>query len=682
MPSRARDLAWFDRDLGWLAFNRRVLAQAMDVCTPLLERLKFLAISTSNLDEFFMKRMPVLRGSGDDPGHASPELLAAVRDGIAAMVVESGACLTNALDALAPHGIRVVRWADLAAAQREEASAHFERAVLPALTPQVVDMTHPRTYVSNLSLSWTCRLRDPGAEEWLFGRVPIASGVDPWFRVRAGVPADAHWFLPIADLVRARLDRLFTGVELAGITLVRVTRDADVEVDADDLARGVRAAVAESVRQRRYEPVIRAEFGSGADPDVRRTILERLSLTDADAYDLPGDIDANTLWTVASVDRPRLRDESFSPRTPPFAAGGDPLVQAIATGDHLVHHPYDSFDDTVHCFIEEAAHDPDTVSIKMTAYRLGDDTPFVKDLIAAAESGKQVACVIELQARFDEARNLAWADALLRAGAHVSFGVLGLKIHAKMALVVRREAGGLKTYCHIATGNYHQKTAKLYADFGLFTSDPVITADVVRLFHFLTGRGTPPVFDRLLVAPWHMRRRFIELIGREVEHRRAGRPARIVAKLNQVDDPEICDALCVASDAGVPVDLIVRGFCCLRPGVPGVTDSVRVRSIIGRFLEHSRVFHFANGEADPIAGDFYIGSADWMTRNLSHRIEAVVPVRVPDLRAQLWATLDLMLKDERQAWLMDAQGAYQPPAGGADGPGTHATLAALARDRD
>jgi polyphosphate kinase len=380
------------------------------------------------------------------------------------------------------------------------------------------------------------------------------------------------------------------------------------------------------------------------------------------------------------VDRPKLRDAHFAPRTPVFAADDEPLIHAIAAGDRLVHHPYDSFDDSVHRFIADAARDPDTVSIKMTAYRLGDDTPFVKDLIAAAESGKQVACVIELQARFDEARNLAWADALLRAGAHVSFGVLGLKIHAKMALVVRREAGGLKTYCHIATGNYHQKTAKLYADFGLFTADPVITADVVRLFHYLTGRGTPPSFDRLLVAPWHMRKRFVELVDREIAHQRAGRPARIIAKLNQVDDPEMCDALCAASDAGVPVDLIVRGFCCLRPGVPGVTGSVRVRSIIGRFLEHSRVFHFANGETDPIAGDFYIGSADWMTRNLSHRIEVVTPVQAAGLRRRLWETLDLMLRDERQAWTMDADGGYRLVDAECRAHGTHDALMALMGD--
>ena len=325
----------------------------------------------------------------------------------------------------------------------------------------------------------------------------------------------------------------------------------------------------------------------------------------------------------------------------------------------LVHFPYESFDASVERFIREGAADPSTLGVKMTVYRVGDDTPFVRWLIAAAESGKQVACVIELQARFDENRNLHWADELLEVGAHVSFGVLGLKIHAKVTLVVRQEGEGLRCYCHIGTGNYNEKTARLYEDLGLFTCDPEITSDVVQLFHYLTGRAVAPKFDRLLVAPWNMRERFIALIRREVAHHKAGRPARIVAKMNQLQDAQICEALVAASREGLPIDLVVRGFCCLRPGVPGQTETIRIRSIIGRFLEHSRIFYFANGASDPRNGDFYIGSGDWMERNLSWRVEVVAPVVAPALRQRLWEILEINLNDRRQAWMMTASGDYQ-----------------------
>jgi polyphosphate kinase len=344
-----------------------------------------------------------------------------------------------------------------------------------------------------------------------------------------------------------------------------------------------------------------------------------------------------------------------------------------------VHVPYESFDASVERFIREGTADPSTLGVKMTVYRVGNDTPFVSWLITAAETGKQVACVIELQAQFDENSNLHWADALLKVGAHVSFGVLGLKIHGKVALVVRQESEGLRCYCHIGTGNYNQKTARLYEDLGLFTCDPEITGDVVQLFHYLTGRARAPKFQRLLVAPWNMRDRFIGLIQREVEHHKAGRPARIVAKMNQLEDVQMCEALVSASCEGLPIDLIVRGFCCLRPGVPGQTETIRVRSIIGRFLEHSRIFYFANGASDPRNGDFYVGSADWMERNLSWRVEVVTPVVALSLRQQLWEILDINLRDCRQAWMMNASGEYQrlepkPDAHGAAVDGTHATL--------
>ena len=482
--------------------------------------------------------------------------------------------------------------------------------------------------------------------------------------------------------MRQHLGDLFSGLETYDHTLFRITRDAEVDWEGDS-NESVREVVAERIRLRRYEPTVRIEFGPDPDPALREMLLSLLELTEQEVYDLPGPFDFNTLWTLAGLDLPDLRDPPWTPRVPAaFRNENIPLVNVIRRGDMLVHLPYESFDASVERFIREGAADPSTLGVKMTVYRVGDDTPFVRWLVTAAESGKQVACVIELKARFDENRNLHWADALLKVGAHVSFGVLELKIHAKVALVVRQESEGLRCYCHIGTGNYNQKTARLYEDVALFTCDPVITGDVVQLFHYLTGRALTPKFERLLVAPWNMRERFIALIRREVEHHKAGRPARIVAKMNQLEDAQVCEALVSASREGLPIDLVIRGFCCLRPGVPGQTETIRIRSIIGRFLEHSRIFYFANGASDPWNGDFYIGSGDWMERNLSWRVEVVAPVVAPALRQRLWEILDINLSDRRQAWIMTASGEYRrlepgPEARGPEVDGTQPTLMRL-----
>jgi polyphosphate kinase len=398
-------------------------------------------------------------------------------------------------------------------------------------------------------------------------------------------------------------------------------------------------------------------------------------------------VEYTTLFELLALPKPALRDREWTPLSPAFLEDGDEAIfAAIRGGDLLVHHPYDSFDATVEHFISAAARDPQTVSIKMTAYRIGDDTPFVKSLIRAAEQGKQVACVMEIKARFDEERNLQCAAELERAGAHVTFGVTGLKTHAKTALVVRKEGSGLRCYAHIGTGNYHVKTARLYADVGVFTCDPRITSDAVNLFHYLTGHSDHPNCTSLLVAPLTMRPRLLELIHREIQNKRDGRPARIIAKMNQLEDPDMIEALCEASQAGVPIDLIVRGFCCLRPGVPGHTENIRVRSIIGRFLEHSRIFYFANGGEDPAKGEYFIGSADWMFRNLSKRIEVVTPVFAEDPKQRLWEILDICLRDRRLAWVLGSDGNYVQlhPDEATSGPervGTHQTLMDLALAR-
>jgi polyphosphate kinase len=415
-------------------------------------------------------------------------------------------------------------------------------------------------------------------------------------------------------------------------------------------------------------------------------LRERFALTAEDVYDMSALLDYTTLFEIAGLDIDALRDPPWSPLPPTgLESGVGDIFSAIRTGDILLHQPYDSFFAGVERFIREAADDPMTVSIKMTVYRVGDDTPFVQSLIRAAEAGKQVACVIELNARFDEERNLHWSRELEMVGAHVVFGVSGLKTHSKTALVVRKEDTGIRCYAHIATGNYHTRTARLYEDVGLLTADPAITGDVVTLFHFLTGRSRTPSFSSLLVAPTNMRARFLELIEREVANHEAGRPARIICKMNQLEDFEVCEALSRASQAGVPVDLIVRGLCCLAPGVPGLTENIRIRSIIGRFLEHSRIFHFAAGAEDPLDGEFLIASADWMHRNLSERVEAAVPINERRLRARLWEILEVCLSDRRSAWVMHADGTYEqlrPQPGFDEGSeGTHATLMRLARAR-
>ena len=668
---------WIDRDLSWLDFNQRVLAEALDERTPLLERAKFLAIFTSNLDEFFMKRVSVLRRGHNGPGGA---LLQKLRDKIIQQLHQQAQCYRqNIIPGLAEHGITLCRWDDMSDAQREEASDYFESHLSPALTPLVIDPDHPFPFLSNLSTSLTFRLREPGRNESMYARVKVPGNLKRWIPLHAEVPSGQTLFVQLSEIIRGNLDKLYTGMDISAITVVRLTRDAEVDLD-DDPGAGIRELVQEQIRQRRYEPVIRLEFGPGADADIQEMLRGRFELSPADVYDMPEEVDYTTLFELAGMPIPALRDPAWTPLPhPSLPEEGAALFNAIHAGDILVHHPYESFDASVEHFISTAADDPNTVSIKMTAYRVGDDTPFVKSLIRAAEHGKQVACVMEIKARFDEERNLHWAAELERVGAHVTFGVSGLKTHGKTALVVREEASGLRCYVHIGTGNYHVKTARLYADVGLLTCDPLLTHDVVNLFHYLTGHAKAPNSSTLLVAPSTMRGRFLELIKREVENLRAGGHARIIAKMNQLEDPDIIEALCEASEAGVPIDLIIRGFCCLRPGVPGRTGNIRIRSIIGRFLEHSRIFYFANGQKNPLDGEFFIGSADWMFRNLSKRVEVVTPVLAEGPKKKLWEILDILLRDRRQAWILESDGTYSQlhPEGHPQGPetlGSHQTL--------
>jgi len=674
---------WMDRDLSWLEFNHRVLSEALDPRNPLLERVKFLAIFSSNLDEFFMKRISLLR-EGSSSGQR--DLFRQIRNRVEPMLRRQAEHFLRCIvPELSDHGIHLRRWNELTENQRIELCTYFDRQVSPALTPLIIQPTQPFPFFSNLSLSLAFVVGDEKAQQLLDARIKVPSELPQWVSVRTDVRSGDQVFVRLHEIIRENAHKLYRGMRITAPTLFRVTRDAEVEMN-EDADQGLRELVRAQIRRRRYEPAVRLEFSINANDRMRRMLQQRFKLADHDVYELEGELDYTSLFQIAALDVPELRDIPWVPVTPPRLDGDVGMFEAIREGDLLVHHPYESFDESVERFITTAAEDPQTVAIKMTVYRVGDDTPFVRSLIKAAEAGKQVACVIELKARFDEERNLHWASELEHAGAHVTVGEVKLKTHAKVALVVRREAPGLRSYAHIGTGNYHVRTARLYTDVGLLTCDEALTADVVSLFHYLTGRSEMPDLRALLIAPTGMRQRFLDLIAREIENRRAGRPNRIVAKMNQLEDPAIIAALCDASRAGVPIDLIIRGFCCLRPGVEGFSDTITVRSIIGRFLEHSRIFYFAAGQADPIDGDFFIGSGDWMYRNLSRRVEIAAPVTVRTARERLWEILDVSLRDHRQAWLMDRDGSYTQLRSRDDGDetstrGTHQTLMDLTHRR-
>jgi polyphosphate kinase len=690
---------FIDRDLSWLEFNRRVLHEALDERTPLLERVKFLAIFSSNLDEFFMKRVGLMKRRAatidvSANGSGPHQELVRVREAILPLLAAQAGAWTRVIrPELARSGIRLLDWSELSEPQREAARRYFRRNVFPVLTPLAVDPGHPFPFLSNLSTSLGVILLPPNDGERLFARVKVPDVFPQWVALAAEPgagkePPPGQCFIRLLDLIRWNLDDLFPGMTVVEVMPFRVTRNAEVELDHDDEADSLADQVEEELRQRRFERVVRLEYGSGGSAAQLQLLRRKLELGDADLYEAAAELDFTDLFPIAGLNRPELKDRLWQPLVPAALADEDAdLFAIIRSADFLVHHPYESFDATVARFIQRAAEDPKVLAVKMTVYRVGADTAFLDALISAAESGKQVACLVEVTARFDEQVNLHMAQALEKAGVHVVYGVLGLKTHCKTTLVVRQDDDGLRCYAHVGTGNYHAKTARLYTDLGLFTCDPELTDDVVNLFHFLTGRSLKREYAQLLVAPVNMHERFLALIEGEIVNRQASRPARIIAKLNQLEDRAVCEALLRASHAGVEIDLIVRGFCVLRPGVPGVSDRIRVVSVIGRFLEHSRIFYFGNGADDPVDGLFFIGSADWMERNLSRRVEAVAPVEARPLRQELWEILQTMLADQREAWDLRPDGSYvqrTPPAGDTTGPaalGTHRTLMDRARQR-
>jgi polyphosphate kinase len=698
-PIKTSPAVFFDRDLSWLEFNRRVLHEALDPRTPLLERVKFLAICNSNLDDFFMKRIARLkrRGPADSDGYVDTSLtsqkLLGIRQAVVPMLAAQADCYRRVIrPELARNGIYLLAWPELDEAQTRAANEFFRRTVFPVLTPLAVDPGHPFPFISNLSTSLGLLLRSPEADDRLFARVKVPDVFPQWLTLpEASGDTRAELrpsFLRLLDIIQQNLHQLFPGMVVLEVMPFRVTRNADIEVDEDEPAENLATLVEEELRQRRFEKVVRLEHGLPASPVQLPTLIRKLGLTEADVYEMGAELDYTDLFPIAGLNRPELHDPPWQPVVPAEFADEDADVFAVLRGgDVLIHHPYESFDATVGRFIRRAADDPNVLAIKMTVYRVGSDTHFLDALVRAAEAGKQVACLVEVTARFDERQNLFWAQTLEKVGVHVVYGVVGLKTHCKTTLVVRQDDDGLRCYAHIGTGNYNVKTAGLYSDLGLLTANQELTCDVVELFHYLTGRSRKREYAKLLVAPVNMREQFLALIAREVEHHRAGRPARIIAKMNQLEDRPICEALLGASQAGLEVDLIVRGFCTLAPGVPGVSDRIRVMSVIGRFLEHSRIYYFQNGSEDPLGGSFFIGSADWMERNLSERVEAIAPIEFRPGRERLWEILQIMLHDHRQAWDLHPDGTYTQrisPPDGASGPetlGTQQVLMDLARKR-
>ncbi|HTQ68987.1 MAG TPA: polyphosphate kinase 1 [Solirubrobacteraceae bacterium] len=669
---------YINRELSWLDFNDRVLQLAEDERVPLLERVKFCAIYTTNLDEYYMVRVAGLHDQIDagveiptQDGLTPSQTIAKIRE----RVLEQGRRLTDCFEGqlrpqLAENGIRIVGVDDLDEQQRARLAGHFQRAIFPALTPLAVAPGRPFPYISNLSLSLAVLVRDPSGRDGsqtVFARVKVPTEILPRFVSVDSTDDSDLVMVPLEDVIAHHLDALFPGMEIVDYDVFRVTRDADLEVsdDAADLLQ----AVEDELRRRRFGEVVRVEVGAGGSAQLRTELAGLLGVRDDVVYPVQGLLDMGSLWQIARVPgRPELRYEPLPSITHPRLMrheGERPdVLGAMREGDFLVHHPYVSFATSVERFVEQAVADPNVLAIKQTVYRTSDDSPMVPALIDATERGKQAVALVELQARFDERTNIQWAKALEEAGVHVVYGQPALKTHAKCVLVVRREGEGVRNYVHIGTGNYHSATARLYTDFGLFTTDQEIGADVTDIFNYLTGYGRPLHFRKVLMAPDYLRDGILEQIERTIASHSSSSPARIAMKMNALVDGRCIRALYAASQAGVKVDLNVRGICCLRPGLPGISENIRVVSIVGRLLEHSRVYAFERDGEYTI----YIASADLMPRNLDHRVELAVPIEGEERRAELIDTLERAFADNQSSWELDGEGVWsrRTPAPGAE----------------
>jgi polyphosphate kinase len=673
---------YFNRELSWLEFNYRVLHEALDPRTPLLERLKFTAIFSSNLDEFFMVRVAGLKQQVEagvtkltSDGLTPIEQLEAISERLIPLVKEQDQHFEYTLRTqLIAEGIYLIDYVDLTQEQRTYLHQYFEEHIFPVLTPLAVDPSHPFPYISNLSLNLAVVVRDPETDEELFARVKVPQVLPRFISLpkelgQMGSRPSIWTGVPLEQVIAHNLESLFPGMIIQECHPFRVTRNADLSVEEDE-AEDLLQAIEQELRKRRIgKSAVRLEIHASTPGNIRDRLMQDLGLEEIDVYEAEGLLGLKDVMYFMSLPCPHLKDPHWNPVTPHWAlqsqeldrreensefTEGEDIFTIIRHGDLLVHHPYQSFSATTQEFITQAAYDPKVLAIKMTLYRTSGDSPIVQALITAAENGKQVAALVELKARFDEENNINWARQLEQSGVHVVYGLVGLKTHTKIVLIVRREGRKIQRYVHIGTGNYNPKTAQLYTDLGLLSCREELGADLTDLFNYLTGYSRQKSYRKLLVAPVNMRDRMIAMIRREVEHCRNGRSGRIVAKMNALVEKSVIKALYEASQAGVKIDLIIRGICCLRPGIEGVSDNIKVISIIGRFLEHSRIFYFNNGGEEEV----YIGSADWMTRNLIRRVEAVTPIEDPVIVKELEEILAIMLSDNRQAWELQSDGSY------------------------
>ena len=662
------DDRFLDRELSWLRFNQRVLELAEDETLPLLERVRYLAIFTSNLDEFFMVRVAGLKrriaagvavraASGLMPREVLELIWRTTRD---LSERHARAFADQLMPALVAEGIELVHWSDLSEAEVKYCKKLFKERVFPVLTPLAVDPAHPFPYISGLSLNLAVLLRDPKSGKEHFARVKV-----PQIFTRF-VPLGENRFVPLEDIMRERLRKLFPGMQILEVHTFRVTRNEDLEVEEDD-AENLLAALEKELLRRRFGPPVRLEVEESISRSVLDLLVSELGITEQEVFRLPGPLDLRGLHGIADIGREDLKFPAFLPAThrqlaPVESAAPVDVFKAARRSDILLHHPYDAFSTSVQRFIEQAAADPHVLAIKQTLYRTSGDSPIIDALIDAAEAGKQVLVLVEIKARFDEQANIRWARKLEQAGCHVVYGLIGLKTHCKLALVVRDEPDGIRRYTHIGTGNYNPKTSRLYEDLGLITTNDAIGEDVAHLFNNLSGWSSAPEYEKLLVAPQTVRTGLVDQIHREIDHHRNGRPARIRLKVNSLVDEALIDALYLASQAGVPVQLLVRGICALRAGVPGLSETIEARSILGRFLEHSRVFWFDNG-GTPTA---WIGSADMMHRNLDRRVEALVPMPTEELVGELGELLDMAFDTDTSAWILGSDGEWTRNGGTRD----------------
>lgn len=679
---------FLNREVGWLKFNKRVLFQAKDERNPLLERLRFLNIFHSNLDEFFMKRVGGLQrqfyarlSTLSPDGLTAEEQLKMLRPRVLDLNEDIRQLLTqDLLPQLQKQQLYLLSWNDLTSAEKEWCKTFFRDRIFSVLTPMAVDPGHPFPLISNLSTSLAVSLQVPNEEDMLFARIKIPDVFPTWIRIPNTDPG-LERFVSVLEIIRQHLDQLFPRMQIQNVMAFRVTRNADIESDSEGV-EDLLELIEEEVKQRKFAEVVRVEHGPNPDPWLLDFLIDELDLTPDDVYEFPVALEYKNLSALVNLNLPQLKYKPWTPVTQgQLADESANILNVIRSNDVLVHMPYESFSTSVERFILTASNDPTVIAIKMTLYRTNEESPIVHALIRAAETGKQVVCLIELKARFDEERNIYWAQAMEKAGVHVVYGIVGLKTHAKLAMVVRRERDEFRTYVHIGTGNYHSMTAKLYTDLGLLTARPEITNEVVEIFHYLTGRSLKTDYSQLLVAPITMKTRFIEMIKQEAENARQGLPSGIIAKCNSLEEKGIIEALYEASQAGVPIQLIVRGFSCLAPGVPGLSENIKLISIVGQFLEHSRVFYFRSGKTNELDGRFFIGSADWMARNLLGRVEVVAPVADKQAREKIWEALQIMVSDRRLTWDMDGNGDYhlrQPQQPGEE-MGCHDLLAEKAR---